>query len=177
MKAMAESQSIVRRMEREQSGDQVNIRTAVPADVENIARLVNDAFGPERFFVDGDRTNPDKVRILFQKGQFLLAEEAEKLVGCVYVELRDERGYFGLLSVIPARQRGGLGSRLMELAENYCREAGCVFMDLTMVNLRTELYGYYRKHGYLENGTLPFPKEQHAPKVPCHLVKMFKPLA
>jgi N-acetylglutamate synthase-like GNAT family acetyltransferase len=156
--------------------EQILIRTATRADSESIARLVNDAFRRERFFTDGDRTSPEKVAALLEKGKFFLAEEAGKLVGCVYIELRGERGYFGLLSVEPERQRDGLGSRLIELAENDCRAAGCRFMDLTMVNLRTELYGYYNKRGYMEAGTLPFPKEQHPPKIPCHLVKMTKSL-
>lgn len=151
-------------------------RLATPADTENLARLINAAFGPERFFIDGNRTNPDKVRALFQQGQFFLTEDAGELTACVYVELRGERGYFGLLAVDPTRQSGGLGSHLMKLAENYCRRAGCRFMDMTMVNLRTPLYAYYQKHGYTEVGTLPFPSEQPPPKIPCHLVKMSKPL-
>jgi N-acetylglutamate synthase-like GNAT family acetyltransferase len=152
------------------------VRPADHDDIESISRLVNDAFRPERFFIDGDRINPEKIEGLFSKGKFLVAEEAGKLAGCVYIELRGDRGYFGLLSVDPARQRGGLGSHLIELAENDCRASGCRFMDLTMVNLRTELYGFYKARGYVENGTMPFPKEQHPPKIPCHLVKMSKAL-
>jgi GNAT superfamily N-acetyltransferase len=154
----------------------IKTRTANFADAENIARLVNLAFRPERFFIDGDRTNPEKVRALLDKGKFLLAEEAGTLTGCVYVELRGDRGYFGLLAVDPARQRAGLGSCLIEAAEQCCRAASCLFMDLTIVNLRKELPGYYRRHGYTENGTLPFPEDQHPPKMPCHLVRMSKPL-
>jgi len=153
------------------------MRNAEPADAESIARLVNAAFRPERFFVDADRTSPDKVRALLEKGKFLLAEDAGVLVACVYVELRGERGYFGLLAVDPARQRTGMGSRMVDAAEDYCRAAGCRFMDLTTVNLRKELPGYYRRRGYVENGTLPFPADQHPPKMPCHLVKMTKSLA
>jgi GNAT superfamily N-acetyltransferase len=117
------------------------------------------------------------VRALLEKGKFLLAEDAGVLVACVYVELRGERGYFGLLAVDPARQRTGMGSRMVDAAEDYCRAAGCRFMDLTTVNLRKELPGYYRRRGYVENGTLPFPADQHPPKMPCHLVKMTKSLA
>ena len=153
------------------------MRNAESADAESIARLVNAAFRPERFFVDADRTSPDKVRALLDMGKFLLAEDAGVLVACVYVELRGERGYFGLLAVDPARQRTGMGSRLIDAAEDYCRSAGCRFMDLTTVNLRKELPGYYRRRGYVENGTLPFPADQHPPKMPCHLVKMSKSLA
>jgi hypothetical protein len=69
-------------------------RTAQVEDAENIALLVNAAFRPERFFIDADRTNPAKVRELLQKGKFLLSEEAGALAGCIYVELRGDRGYF-----------------------------------------------------------------------------------
>jgi ribosomal protein S18 acetylase RimI-like enzyme len=154
----------------------MNPRTAQLEDSENIARLVNAAFRPERFFIDADRTNLEKVRALLQKGEFLLAEEKDALAGCIYVELRGERGYFGLLAVDPARQRSGLGSRLVVAAEEYCRAAGCQFMDLTIVNLRTELPGFYHRLGYVESGTLPFPSDQQANQ-PCHLVRMSKRLA
>jgi predicted N-acetyltransferase YhbS len=154
----------------------MNTRTAQLEDAENIARLVNAAFRPERFFVAADRTNPEKVRALIQKGSFLLTEDAGALVGCVYVELGDERGYFGLLAVDPALQRSGLGSRMVAAAEEYCRAAGCCFMDLTIVNLRAELPAFYHRLGYVESGTLPFPPDQH-PNQPCHLVRMSKALA
>ena len=152
-------------------------RTAQIEDAENIASLVNIAFRPERFFIAADRTNPEKVRALMQKGKFLVAEEAGALTGCVYVELREEQhGYFGLLAVQPKLQRAGLGSALIAAAEEYCRAAGCRFMDLTIVNLRIELPAFYHRHGYFESGTLPFPPDQ-SPNQPCHLVKMSKPLA
>lgn len=164
-------------MDREHVGaDQLRTRFAESTDAVNIAHLVNIAFRPERFFIDGDRTDPDKVRALLHKGRFLLAEEDGTPMGCVYVELHGKRGYFGLLAVDPAQQHAGMGSRLIEAAEQYCRASGCLFMDLTIVNLRKELFGYYGRRGYVENGTLPFPDEQHPPKIPCHLVRMYKPL-
>jgi GNAT superfamily N-acetyltransferase len=73
-------------------------------------------------------------------------------------------------------QRSGVGSRLVAIAEEYCRAAGCGVMDLTIVNLRTELPAVYHHLGYVESGTLPFPLDQH-PNQPCHLVRMSKPLA
>src|SRR5271154_2331373 len=57
----------------------MNTRTAQIEDAGSIARLVNDAFRPERFFTDADRTNPEKVSALMQKGKFLLVEEAGAL--------------------------------------------------------------------------------------------------
>jgi GNAT superfamily N-acetyltransferase len=152
------------------------MRTAEPADATAIARLVNDAFGPERFFIDADRTDPAKIAALLQKGKFLLQFDNEKLIGCVYAELRGERGYFGLLAVDPLRQRSGIGAGLIAAAEQYCRSAGCRFMDLTFVNVRQELPPYYQQFGYVENDTLPFPADQAPTRIPVHLVRMSKTL-
>jgi GNAT superfamily N-acetyltransferase len=151
------------------------MRFAEAADTDAISALVNAAFRPERFFIDGDRTNPEKVAALLQKGKFILLFEGEVLAGCVYAELRGERGYFGLLAVDSTRQHSGFGTRLIAAAEDYCRDAGCRFMDLTFVNLRRPLPGYYRRFGYTESGVLPFPPDQ-TPNQPVHLVQMSKTL-
>lgn len=151
------------------------MRAAEPADASAIARLVNAAFRPERFFTDADRTDPDKVGALLRKGKFLLLVEDGMLAGCVYVELHGERGYFGLLAVDPQRQRSGIGARLIAAAEQHCRSGGCRFMDLTFVNVRQELPAYYQQFGYVETGTLPFPADQ-VTTIPVHLVQMSKPL-
>ena len=150
-------------------------RTGEAADAPAIAQLVNAAFRADRYFIDAGRTDPEKVSALLQKGKFLLFYEEGVLAGCVYIELRGERGYFGLLSVDPQRQRSGIGTCLIDAAEEHCRSAGCRFMDLTFVNVRKELPGYYQRFGYVENDTLPFPADQVA-KIPVHLVRMSKPL-
>jgi len=152
-----------------------SLRKADPAEAEAIAGLINRAFAVERFFIDGDRTNREEVLELFRTGTFLLTEDGNLLVGCVYIERREKRAYLGLLSIEPARQRSGLGSRLMAAAEDQARQWGCHAVDLRVVSLRQELPGFYRSLGYAENGTEPFPPEA-ATKLPCHLVRMSKPL-
>ena len=154
---------------------EVFFRKAELAEADAIAGLVNRAFAVERFFIDGDRTNPEKVRELFGTGDFLVAEDGNTLVGCVYVERRNQRAYVGLLSIAPARQRSGMGSRLMTAAEEHARKWGCHAVDLRVVNLRQELPGFYRRLGYSETGTEPFPPDA-TPKLPCHLVTMSKRL-
>lgn len=152
------------------------IRLAAPADAENITALINAAFYPsEGFFVEGPRTNKADVEQHLSKGAFLLAEAGENLSGCVYVELRGERSYLGLLSVDPALQRSGLGSFLMDAAENYCRERGSRFMDIYIVNLRTELFPFYERRGYVATGTTPFVEDVET-KLPCHFINMSKRL-
>ncbi len=152
------------------------IRIAASADAPRITDVINAAFRiAEGFFVDGPRISQAEVEQLLVKGAFLLAEADDKLNGCVYVELRGERSYLGLLSVDPSSQQGGLGSLLMLEAEKYCRERGSRAMDIYIVNLREELPAFYARRGYVENGTTPFP-EDVVTKVPCHFINMSKPL-
>ncbi len=154
----------------------MRFRVASPADAEALARLINAAFRVEQPFIDGDRTNPDGVRAYMEKGKFLLAENTAGLAGCVYVEIRGDRGYLGLLVVDPQRQGTGLGRKLMNAAENYFREAGCRGIDLRIVSTRTPLPAFYRHLGYLETGTAPFSPDVPA-KVPCHYILMSKTIA
>jgi len=151
-------------------------RLATPADAKKITAVINKAFHVvEGFFIDGPRIAQAEVEQLLVKGAFLLAEAGDKLNGCVYVELRGERSYLGLLSVDPDSQQGGLGSLLMVEAEKYCRDRGSRFMDIYIVNLRTDLPAFYERRGYVENGKTPFPPDV-VTKIPCHFINMSKPL-
>jgi len=152
------------------------IRIATSADAPQITAVINAAFRiAEGFFVDGNRISQAEVEELLAKGAFLLAEADGKLNGCVYVELRGERSYLGLLSVDPTIQQSGLGSQLMLEAERYCRERGSHGMDILIVSLREELPSFYQKRGYVESGTSPFPPDVPT-KIPCHFINMSKPL-
>jgi GNAT superfamily N-acetyltransferase len=153
----------------------ITTRFATDPDAEATASLINAAFKVERFFIDSDRIDPAKVREMLRTGKYLLAEERGALVGCVYVEIRGERAYFGLLAVDPARQGQGLGRKMISEAEEYAGAAGCCFMDLRIVNLRTELPPFYRRLGYVETGTAPFPADVQ-PSQPCYFIEMSKPL-
>ncbi len=155
----------------------MDFRFAVESDLPAIIALVNQAFQVEAFFILRDRLSPEDAREYFTNGRFLLAEENGALAGCVYVELRGDRCYLGLLSVDPARQKTGLGRRLVAAAEEFGREMGTHHMDLTVVNLRTELPPFYEKLGYAVVGTAPI-REAMIPRVtqPCHFIRMSKPL-
>ncbi len=154
----------------------ISMRNATQSDAGAIAHLVNTAFLVERFFIERDRTNPSTVRDLLEKGKFLLAEDELSLVGCVYVELRGKRGYFGMLSIDPSRQRMGVGRQLVDAAEQYFRDADCKFSDMMIVNVRTDLHILYHRWGYVDTGTGiyddPIPT-----KIPVHFINMSKSLS
>ena len=155
----------------------MQLRFAKAADAERLMDLINSAFRlAESFIIDRDRVDLEVVQSLLAKGEFLVAEDEVAFAGCVYLEHRGERAYLGLLSVDPARQKAGVGSMLMREAELHCAKAGCRFMDLRIIDLRKDNHAFYKRRGYVETGTEPFPSVLET-KVPCHFVNMSKSLA
>jgi len=154
----------------------LQLRVATKDDAEAITALINVAFRrAEDFFIDDDRIDLHSVLKLMTTGEFLLAEEGSRLVGCVSIERRGEGTYLGLLSVDPTIQQSGIGSRLVSFAEQRCREQQSEFIDIYIVNLRLDLPKFYKKRGWVETGTLPFPPELQT-KMPCHFITMRKVL-
>ena len=151
------------------------IRQADENDVGALARVINAAFAVERFFKNADRIDAKGVKASMAKGHFLIAEDATGIAACIHIELRGERGYFGLLSVDPSRQKAGLGRKMVEAAEDFMRRHGCKWSDMHIVNLRTELPAFYAKLGYGVIGSEPFTG-QGAPDVACHFINFTKKL-
>jgi GNAT superfamily N-acetyltransferase len=156
----------------------VQVRIAKREDAERIMVIINSAFRrAEEFFIDGDRIDLESVLNYLDTGKFLLAESEHLLVGCVYVQPHRplDRAYLGLLSVEPAHQQSGLGSLLMEAAEDYCQGLSCRYIDIKVVNLREDLPAFYRRRGYVETGTSAFPADLET-KLPVHFIEMSKTL-
>ena len=153
------------------------VRVATRGEAAALARVINDAFVVEAFFKIGDRTSGAEIVELMEAGGEFLAIDASEgaIAGCVYLQCRGERAYFGMLSIDPPRQARGLGQALIRAAEARARERGCRHMDIHIVNLREELLPYYRRLGYAERGTLPFSAPERASR-PCQFVVMTKPL-
>jgi GNAT superfamily N-acetyltransferase len=151
----------------------LKLREGGIADIDAFTRLVNTAFAVERFILDEERIDQGQRAGLFRTGKILLAEQDRSLVGGVYLELRDASGYLGLLSVEPSRQRQGIGRHLVNTAENWFRSQRRSIVQLQIINVRRELLDVYRRPGYRETGTSPFPPDL-ATHLPCHFIKMTK---
>ena len=154
------------------------LRTATAFDVPAVTALVNLAYRVEDFFKAGNRADEPEVRDHLRRGNFLLAEDADGLHGCVFIEVNAPRGYFGMLSVHPDAQGRGLGRTLVRAAEAFVSERGCTEMDLSVASPRLELPGLYRKLGYHENGTAPWDAAREARELtqPAHFILMTRTL-
>src|ERR1041384_4225726 len=134
----------------------ISVRRAAPSDAAALAQLVNDCYRVERFFVDGDRTNPDEIAAMTTKGVFLVLEDVKGLAAAGYLERRDEALFFGMLSVRADMQGEGLGTRLVRIAEAMAEAMGAREVTLKIVNLREELGRWYRSLGYRQGATAPY---------------------
>jgi len=155
--------------------EEFTYRTADRSDAEAIVPLINRAFEVEAPFFTTKRIDLAETLEHFKKGTFILTEESGSLAGCNYVELRDDSGYFGLLSIDPNYQGRGLGRKLVEQAEEFCRREGRSVMRIRVLNHRTELPPFYEKLGYHIAGTEEVEQVPSA-RLPYHFIVMEKQL-
>jgi N-acetylglutamate synthase-like GNAT family acetyltransferase len=153
------------------------VRKATSADSGSLEDIINTAYLVEAFFVAGNRIHPNEIEAYLKKGFFLVTEEEGKILGCIYVEVKKERAYFGLLSIHPTHQGKGLAKKLVLAAENLARERLCRYMDIHIVNLREELPAFYHKLGYQETGeTGPFAPRELVTEKTVYFIMMSKVL-
>jgi GNAT superfamily N-acetyltransferase len=151
------------------------LRFSRPDDIPTLVRLINAAFVAESPYIEGERVNADTLHEILDRGKFLLFEENGEPIACAFIEPRGERAHLGLVSVDPARQQTGLGTKLMAAVEDHCRTAGFHEMELRFINHRTELQHFYARAGFHSTGVEEVPTT-HRTKVPFHFVQMTKPL-
>lgn len=147
------------------------IRDATPADIPALHGLIESAYRgevsragwtTEADLLAGQRTDPnDLADILADPAQALLtAWRGVDLIGCILIADRGEgTGYFGMLSVSPTLQGGGLGRRLVAEAHAALRERfGARRVRISVFPQRETLIAWYERLGYAPTGeTLPFP--------------------
>ena len=145
-------------------------RDATGADVDAIVALVESAYRgdasrkgwtTEADLLDGRRTGADDVDACLRRShsRILLAERDGALLACAHVAEEDGAGYFGMFSVDPGRQGGGIGKQMLAEAERIVRdEWNLPSMRMTVIDLRDELIAFYERRGYRRTGVFkPFP--------------------
>ena len=156
---------------------EITFREATELDVPVLVPLVNRAFEVQDKKITGiERTDAEEMLRLMQDGTFLVSEDEQGPVGCVHVKINGTAGYFGMLAVDPNRQKSGLGGKLIAAAEEFARKRGCTVMEITVINLQTAIFPYYRKLGYVEVGREGRREGKREPLIDYHLVRMRKTL-
>jgi len=148
----------------------LTFRKADSGDVDAIVALVESAYRgdvsrqgwtTEADLLDGRRTGADDVAACLQRprSRIVLAERDGALLACAHVAEEDGAGYFGMFSVDPGRQGGGIGKQVLAEAERIVRDDWTLpSMRMTVIDVRDELIAFYERRGYRRTGIFkPFP--------------------
>ena len=145
-------------------------RAATEADIDAIVALVTSAYRGESSragwtteadLLDGARIDPEVLRadIARSGSRVVLAERDSALLACAHVAVDGDAGYFGMFSVVPGLQGGGIGKQVLTECERIARdEWNLPAMRMTVIDIRDELIAFYERRGYRRTGiTKPFP--------------------
>lgn len=153
----------------------LTFRDAAPVDVPAIVALVESAYRgdasragwtTEADMLDGQRVEVAGVGELVTKpgNRILLAERvaesgACELLACCHLERQGDACYFGMFSVKPTLQGGGIGKQMLDVSERLARiHWRSIRMEMTVISIREELIAWYQRRGYRRTGRYkPFP--------------------
>ena len=127
------------------------LRPATPADADEVAALVNDAYGHYVARI-GRRPGPmtwDYAEMI-RDWDATVAESGGAIVGLLIVGPTDEGFVVENVAVHPSQQGKGLGRALLELAETKARGAGFDSIYLFTHEKMTENQALYARIGYVE---------------------------
>ncbi len=144
-------------------GDLV-VRTYEPRDQEQVWQLHAQGLQDTRAAVPGanpkwdeDMRNIDTV-YLCEGSHFWVVEESGRLIAMVAVHRKDgETAELKRMRVAACRRRRGLGQRLLELAEEFCRGRAYRRITLDTTDRQAAARRLYEKNGYSLAGAMPIP--------------------
>ena len=149
---------------------ELHFRAATPADLDAIVALVTSAYRgdssragwtTEADFLDGNRIDAEVLRADIERpgSRVVRAERDGALLACAHVSEDDGAGYFGMFSVVPGLQGGGIGKQVLAECERIARDDWRLpAMRMTVIDIRDELIAFYERRGYRRTGILkPFP--------------------
>ena len=112
----------------------------------------------QRCFVEGISYSRAELRYYIdRKGAFtILVEDRKKLLGfLIAIHDRSGVGHIITIDVDPTQQRKGIGTALMEAAEERLRRTGCKSVLLETAVDNFSALAFYKRHGYFVLKTLP----------------------
>jgi ribosomal protein S18 acetylase RimI-like enzyme len=132
-------------------GAEVAVRPARPGDVETMARIAQAAY---ELYLPRIGREPPPMRAdfgaLVARGDVWVAEQDALVVAYVVLLVAADHLVVENVAVLPSHQGSGIGSRLLQLAEDRARARGRPEVRLYTNEAMTENLGYYPRRGYRE---------------------------
>lgn len=130
----------------------LRIRPYRPSDFEKLWRLDQKCFDP------GIAYSKDELAgFIHQNNSFTLVAEEDKALAGFVVGERDDRmlGRIITIDVAEDARRAGVGSKLMEAAEERLTSDGCRFIVLEVAVTNVAALTFYKRRGYAIFKTIP----------------------
>ena len=138
-----------------------DIRRATPADAAELAAVYRNAYRENRelgFPAKAESATEDEVSDWIREHRVYVATVEDEVVGGVRLEATDpERVKLSRLGVRERWKGTGVGSRLLDYAEESARDSGYATVWLTTPENHPHLPSFYRRRGYEEKE--PYPLE------------------
>jgi ribosomal protein S18 acetylase RimI-like enzyme len=88
------------------------------------------------------------AKIAVQRELFLVAAHGDRVIGTTMAGYDGHRGWLYSVAVLPAYRRDGIGSALIQEAENRLLAMGCPKINLQVVAANISVTRFYEKLGY-----------------------------
>lgn len=105
-------------------------------------------------------------KYLTESRTIIIAEnDSGILVGCTFIELQKDFirpkkiGFVTYVAVDFHYRKQGIGRKLMEYVEYFCRTVQCSAIELTSANFRSVAHTFYKSLGFTKKETTLFIKE------------------
>ncbi len=149
------------------------IEPAMPEDIPALLILVNSAFRGESskkgwtheadLIIGEARTDEAMLLDMMLEPNAMMLKyrnEAGRIEGCVYLQVKETGLYLGMLTVEPELQNAGIGKKLLTAADAFARKRRCTRIYMSVISVRKDLIAWYERHGYTLTGeTAPFAVE------------------
>lgn len=167
--------------------NQVFLRPALATDILELETLLNrcyrfdEGWTNEKALIGGVRTNVNELKSVIDDTQQHLfiypqtdngqrdGQEAGEILGCINVAIEDNSAYIGFFAVNPELQGSGVGSAMLEEAENFAQRyfsnskitpeqefseqaSNDKSIKMLVLNGRPKMLAYYQRRGYVCTG-------------------------
>jgi len=140
---------------------ELRIRRATVGDADELARVYRSTYRENRelgFPAKAGSATEEQVAEWITETRIYAAETGGDPIGAVRLEVTEpDRAKLSRLGVRDDRKGEGIGSRLLDHAEEVARDWGCTTIWLTTPGEHPSLPDLYRRRGYEETG--PYPLE------------------
>jgi predicted N-acetyltransferase YhbS len=133
---------------RRHSSSNITFRPATSADTDELLRIINDAYRASEGDVFHGSTRTERTCLERILHELTVAERDGRIAGCIHITIEPPEAHYGPLAVDLTLQTAGLGSALIEHAEQRAREAGCTRMKIEVVKQGGRV-PFYERRGYI----------------------------